>query len=44
MGLVTQDQVDETKSAVDESVAKAVEFANDSPEPDLSEIDTDVLA
>ena len=44
MGLVTQDQVDETKSAVDESVAKAVEFANDSPEPDLSEINTDVLA
>jgi pyruvate dehydrogenase E1 component alpha subunit len=44
MGLVTQDQVDETKSAVDESVAKAVEFANNSPEPDLSEIDTDVLA
>ena len=44
MGLVTQDQVDETKSAVDEAVAKAVEFANDSPEPDLSEIDTDVLA
>ncbi|MBT3994542.1 MAG: hypothetical protein HOF01_01975, partial [Chloroflexi bacterium] len=44
MGLVTQDQIDETKSAVDESVAKAVEFANDSPEPDLSEINTDVFA
>ena len=44
MGLVTQDQVNEIKSAVDESVAKAVEFANESPEPDLSEINTDVLA
>jgi pyruvate dehydrogenase E1 component alpha subunit len=44
MGLVTQNQINEIKSGVDESVAKAVKFANESPEPDLSEINTDVLA
>ena len=44
MGLVTQNQINEIKSVVDESVAKAVKFANESPEPDLSEINTDVLA
>jgi pyruvate dehydrogenase E1 component alpha subunit len=44
MGFVTQNQINEIKSVVDESVAKAVKFANESPEPDLSEINTDVLA
>ena len=44
MGLVTQNQINEIKSGVDESVAKAVKFATESPEPDLSEINTDVLA
>jgi pyruvate dehydrogenase E1 component alpha subunit len=43
-GLATQDQINEIKSGVDESVAKAVEFAKDSPEPDLSEINNDVFA
>ncbi len=43
-GLATADQVDEIKAAVDEEVAKAVEFAEQSPEPELSEIHNDVLA
>jgi pyruvate dehydrogenase E1 component alpha subunit len=43
-GLVTADQIKEVKSNVDEAVAKAVEFAEQSPEPELSEIHNDVLA
>jgi len=44
MGLATSDQIDEIKAEVDEAIAKAVEFAVSSPEPDLSEIHNDVLA
>ncbi len=44
MGLTTQEQIDEIKVNVDDVVAKAVEFAEQSPEPDLSEIHDDVLA
>jgi pyruvate dehydrogenase E1 component alpha subunit len=44
MGLVTADQIKDTKASVDEAVAKAVEFSEQSPEPDLSEIHDDVLA
>lgn len=43
-GLVTSDQIDEIKAEVNEAVAKAVEFAEQSPDPDLSEIYNDVLA
>jgi pyruvate dehydrogenase E1 component alpha subunit len=43
-GFVTSDQIDEIKAEVNEAVAKAVEFAEQSPEPDLSEIHNDVLA
>ena len=43
-GLVTSDQIDEIKTEVNEAVAKAVEFAEQSPDPDLSEIYNDVLA
>ncbi len=42
--LVTADQIDEIKAEVNEAVAKAVEFAEKSPEPDLSEIHNDILA
>ena len=42
--LVTADQIDEIKAEVNEAVAKAVEFAEQSPEPELSEIHNDVLA
>lgn len=44
MGLATTDQIDEIKVGVEEAVAKAVEFSEQSPEPDLSEIYSDVLA
>lgn len=43
-GLATSDQIDEIKATVDEEVAKAVEFSENSPEPELSEIHNDVLA
>ena len=43
-GLATADQVNEIKATVDEQVAKSVEFAEQSPEPELSEIHNDVLA
>jgi pyruvate dehydrogenase E1 component alpha subunit len=44
MGIATSDQIDEIKAEVKEAVNKAVEFAEQSPVPDLSEINTDVLA
>ncbi|MEE8045199.1 MAG: pyruvate dehydrogenase (acetyl-transferring) E1 component subunit alpha [Dehalococcoidia bacterium] len=44
MGIATQDQIDEAKAGVEEAVAKAVEFAEQSPEPDLNEIHNDVFA
>jgi pyruvate dehydrogenase E1 component alpha subunit len=44
MGLVTQDQINDTKAAVDEAVAKSVEFAEQSPDPDPKEIHNDVFA
>ncbi len=44
MGLATADQIAEIKASVDEAVATAVKFAEDSPEPELSEIYNDVLA
>lgn len=44
MGLVTADEIAETKASVDEAVAKAVEFAEQSPDPDLPEIHNDVFA
>ena len=44
MGLATADQINQIKVGVDESVAIAVKFAEDSPEPELSEIHNDVLA
>ena len=44
MGLATADQIAEIKAEVGEAVATAVKFAEDSPEPDLSEIHDDVLA
>jgi len=44
MGLATADQIAEIKAIVDEAVATAVKFAEDSPEPKLSEIHNDVLA
>jgi pyruvate dehydrogenase E1 component alpha subunit len=44
MGLATADQITEVKASVDEAVATAVKFAEDSPEPELSEIHNDVLA
>jgi pyruvate dehydrogenase E1 component alpha subunit len=43
-GLATADQIDEIKSTVNAQVAESVEFAVQSPEPDLSEIHNDVLA
>ena len=43
-GMATQKQIEEIKARVDEEVAEAVEFAERSPEPDPSEIDTDILA
>ena len=43
-GLVTSDQIDEIKTEVNEAVAIAVEFAEQSPDPDLPEIYNDVLA
>jgi len=43
-GLATADQIDKIKASVDEEVAKAVEFSEQSPEPELSEIHDDVLA
>jgi pyruvate dehydrogenase E1 component alpha subunit len=44
MGLATADQINQIKAGVDEDVAIAVKFAEDSPEPELSEIYNDVLA
>jgi pyruvate dehydrogenase E1 component alpha subunit len=44
MGIATSAQIDEIKAEVNDVVAKAVEFAEQSPEPDLSEIHTDVFA
>ncbi len=44
MGLATKKQISDIKSEVDDIVAKSVEFAEQSPEPDLSEIHEDVLA
>ena len=42
MGLVSDKQIVEVKVEVDEMVAKSVEFAEQSPEPDLSQIYNDV--
>ena len=42
MGLVSDKQIVEIKVEVDEMVAKSVEFAEQSPEPDLSQIYNDV--
>jgi pyruvate dehydrogenase E1 component alpha subunit len=44
MGLATSDQINQVKADVDEAVAIAVKFAEDSSEPELSEIYNDVLA
>ena len=44
MGLATEDQIDSVKSEVRDAVAVAVKFAEESPEPDPSEIFNDVLA
>jgi pyruvate dehydrogenase E1 component alpha subunit len=44
MGIATEEQINEIKANVDDVVAKSVEFAEQSPEPDLSEIYDDVLA
>jgi len=42
MGLVSDKQIVEIKVEVDEMIAKSVEFAEQSPEPDLSQIYNDV--
>ena len=42
MGLVSDKQIARIKAEVDETVAKSVEFAEQSPEPDLSQIYNDV--
>ena len=42
MGLVSDKQIVEVKVEVDEMIAKSVEFAEQSPEPDLSQIYNDV--
>ncbi len=42
MGLVSDKQIIEIKVEVDEMIAKSVEFAEQSPEPDLSQIYNDV--
>ena len=42
MGLVSEKQIVEIKVEVDEMIAKSVEFAEQSPEPDLSQIYNDV--
>jgi pyruvate dehydrogenase E1 component alpha subunit len=44
MGIATSDQIDEIKVEVEKVVVKAVEFAEQSPDPELSEIHTDVFA
>ncbi|NQW19404.1 MAG: pyruvate dehydrogenase (acetyl-transferring) E1 component subunit alpha [Chloroflexi bacterium] len=44
MGLATSDQIAEIKAGVDLAVENSVKFAEESPDPDLSEIHTDVLA
>ena len=44
MGLVTKDQINDVKAEVDEAVARSVEFAEQSPNPDLKEIHNDVFA
>ena len=44
MGLVTKDQINNIKAEVDEAVAKSVEFAKQSPNPDIKEIHNDVFA
>ncbi len=42
MGLVSDKQIARIKAEVDDTVAKSVEFAEQSPEPDLSQIYNDV--
>jgi pyruvate dehydrogenase E1 component alpha subunit len=42
--VATQKALDEIEARVDEEVAKAVEFAETSPEPALEELFTDVYA
>ena len=42
MGLASDKQIVKIKAEVDEKVAKSVEFAEQSPEPDLSQIYNDV--
>ena len=44
MGLVSDRQIARIKAEVDETVVKSVEFAEQSPEPDLSQIYNDVTA
>ena len=43
MGLVSDKQIARIKAEVDETVAKSVEFAEQSPEPDISQIYNDVM-
>ena len=43
-GVATQDQLDELASSVDAEIDAAVEFASNSPDPDLSEAFDDVYA
>ncbi len=44
MGLVSRDQIDLIKAEITSAVADAVEFAKESPNPDIGEIFSDVLA
>ena len=43
MGVVTDKEIARIKTEVDETVAKSVDFAEQSPEPDLSQIYNDVM-
>ena len=43
LGVVTDKEIARIKTEVDETVAKSVDFAEQSPEPDLSQIYNDVM-
>ncbi len=43
-GLATQAEIDDLKASVDEQIAGAVKFAEESPQPDPEELFDDVLA
>jgi len=43
-GIATQEDIDRIGQEVDEEMADAIRFAEESPEPDLSETDADVYA